>query len=80
MLGLRPGFDAFEIDPCIPADWKGFEATRVWRGASYNITVENPNGVEKGVASVTVNGQQVSGNAIPVQAAGSTNDIKVVMG
>jgi N,N'-diacetylchitobiose phosphorylase len=78
MLGLRPGFDSFEIDPCIPADWSGFEAARVWRGAIYNIKVENPNGVEKGVASITVNGQPA--DVIPVCAAGSVNDVKVVMG
>ena len=32
MLGIRPGFDSLTVDPCIPAEWDGFEAVRRWRG------------------------------------------------
>ena len=73
------GFDGLIVDPCVPKSWKGFEVQRLWRGATYKIKVENPNGVAKGVKSVTVNGKPVSG-AIPVQARGSLNDVVVVMG
>ncbi|MDR1664422.1 MAG: N,N'-diacetylchitobiose phosphorylase [Clostridiales bacterium] len=79
MLGVRPGFDGIDIDPCIPADWDGFEVTRVYRGAEYSIKVENPNGVEKGVVSVSLNGEAVDGT-VPAQPAGSVNTVKVVMG
>lgn len=41
MLGIRPDYDCLIIDPCIPADWEGFEVTRRWRGATYHIKVEN---------------------------------------
>ena len=44
---------ALVIDPCVPPDWKDFEVKRQWRGATYNITVKNPDGVQKGVKSVT---------------------------
>ena len=60
MLGLRPGFDALEIDPCIPADWEGFTAQRVWRDARYEITVENPDHVMCGVKVVFVDGQEIA--------------------
>ena len=53
--------------------------TRVWRGAVYRITVENPGGVEKGVARISCNGLPVEG-LIPVQPAGSVNRVTVVMG
>ena len=56
MLGIRPEFDSLTVDPCIPADWDGFTAVRKWRGAEYRITVTNPNHVEKGVVSLTVDG------------------------
>ncbi len=79
MLGIRPGYDALTVDPCIPATWPGFEVTRQWRGATYHIVVKNPSGVEKGVASMTLNGQKVS-CAVPVQKAGSVNEVEVVMG
>ncbi|OCH66267.1 GH36-type glycosyl hydrolase domain-containing protein [Vibrio splendidus] len=79
ILGVRAGFEGLTVDPCIPTDWPEFEVTRQWRGATYNITVQNPNAVSKGVASITINGEQVEG-AIPVQAEGSVNDVVVVLG
>jgi N,N'-diacetylchitobiose phosphorylase len=79
MLGIRPGFDTLVIDPCIPSDWKGFEVQRKWRGATYTIRVENPQGVQKGVRSISLNGNMLAG-PIPAQPAGSTNRVIVVMG
>ena len=78
MLGMRPQFDDLEIDPCVPADWKEFSMSRVWRGAKFEIKVENPNGVMKGVKEIYLDGAKV--DKIPVQAAGSKHDVKVVMG
>lgn len=46
----------------------GFTAKRDFRGTTYHIEVENPNHVEKGVASVTVDGNAFEGNLIPVDA------------
>jgi cellobiose phosphorylase len=37
MLGIRPEYDGLLIDPCIPTDWKGFNAVRKFRGATYHI-------------------------------------------
>jgi len=79
MLGVQVGFNGLVIDPCIPKDWKEFEVTRRWRGATYKIKVENPGGVSKGVKTVTLNGQSVQ-DAIPPQAEGSVNEVAVVMG
>jgi N,N'-diacetylchitobiose phosphorylase len=78
MLGVRPGYESLTVDPCIPADWTGFAVTRRWRGAVYMIQVQNPDGVEKGVKSVTLNGEVVE--SIPVCPAGSINNVVVVMG
>jgi N,N'-diacetylchitobiose phosphorylase len=79
ILGIRPEFEGLVVDPCIPADWNGFHVSRQWRGATYEIEVQNPSGVQKGVKTVTLNGAPVSG-PIPPQAAGSTNTVVVVMG
>ena len=78
MLGMRPQFDELLIDPCVPADWKEFSMSRVWRGAKFNISVVNPDGVMKGVKELYLDGTKV--DKIPVQAEGSTHDVKVVMG
>ena len=78
LLGIRPEFDHLVIDPCIPGTWKEFSVVRKWRGAEYQIHVTNPAGVEKGVAQIRLNGMEVK--EIPVQSAGSTVKIEVVMG
>ena len=79
LLGVRPQFSGLLIDPCVPASWRQFHINRVWRGAQYNITVQNPNGVEKGVADILCNGKRVAG-LIPAQPAGSVNQVTVIMG
>ncbi|NGZ12216.1 N,N'-diacetylchitobiose phosphorylase [Vibrio aestuarianus] len=79
ILGVRTGFEGLTVDPCIPTNWPGFEVTRQWRGATYNIKVENPSSVSKGVKSITLNGKAIEG-VIPVLEAGSVNDVVVVLG
>lgn len=78
MLGMRPQFDYLEIDPCVPADWKEFSMTREWRGAKYDIKVENPNGVMKGVKELYLDGTKV--DRIPLTEKGTAHQVKVVMG
>ena len=78
MLGIRPDFDTLNINPCIPSDWKEFSATRKWRGATFNIKVSNPNGVQKGIKEIKLNGEIVEN--IPVQESGSINTVEIVMG
>ena len=78
MLGIRPDFEHLTIDPCIPADWREFSTVRRWRGAEYDIHVENPDGVMKGVQELYLDGEKVE--RIPVMAQGSRHDVRVVMG
>lgn len=78
LLGIQPDFDAMVIDPCIPADWREYSVVRKWRGAEYRIQVRTPGAVEKGVASITVNGKSVE--RVPVMPIGSVNEVIVTMG
>ncbi|MBP3637985.1 MAG: N,N'-diacetylchitobiose phosphorylase [Clostridia bacterium] len=77
MLGIRPAFDGLTVDPCIPTEWDGFDALRTWRGATYDIHVENPDHVQKGVKTLEVDGAAV--RSIPVFSEG-THHVRVVMG
>jgi len=79
ILGIKPAYNGLEVNPCIPADWKGFSVSRKFRGATYKIEVKN-SGVMKGVKKLTVNGIALEGNIIPMQAAGSVNAVEVIMG
>lgn len=79
ILGIKPAYNGLEIDPCIPADWKGYKVSRKFRGAKYNIEIKN-NGVMKGVKKLIVDGKEVAGNVIPMQPAGSVCNVEVIMG
>ena len=80
ILGIQPTLAGLKIDPCIPHEMDGFTLRRVWRGATYEIVVENPDHLEKGVKAMTVDGKPVSGNILSPVPAGSTVEVKVVMG
>ncbi|MEG0615582.1 MAG: N,N'-diacetylchitobiose phosphorylase, partial [Oscillospiraceae bacterium] len=80
ILGVRPDFDFMTVDPCVPTDWKEFDVSREWRGALYNIHVENPDGVSKGVKSISVDGKKIDGLKIPMQKSGTTVNVTVTMG
>ncbi len=79
ILGIRPDINALTVDPCIPADWPEFKVTRQFRQGTYHITVRNPDGVQKGVSSMVIDGVKHEGNAIPVLGEGEFH-IDVVMG
>ena len=72
ILGIQPTLAGLKIDPCIPHEMDGFTLRRVWRGATYEIVVENPDHLEKGVKAMTVDGKPVSGNILSPVPAGST--------
>ena len=78
ILGIKPSYEGLEINPCIPAGWKGFNVKRRFRGAEYHITVKNPDGVCKGIKSVTVDGQPIEGNV--VNHLPGTHTVEVIMG
>jgi len=80
ILGVKPTLEGLRIDPCIPPAWKGFTVTRRFRGATYRIRVENPNGAERGVRRLTVNGMPVEGSCIPPAPEGAEVDVVAVMG
>jgi len=64
----------------LPGEWKGFNVTCFFRGARYNITVKNPEGVSKGVKSLTVNGRLIKGNLIPFNKKDKEVEVNVILG
>ena len=80
ILGVQPDFDGLKIDPSIPAEWDGLTISRKFRGATYDIKVTNPDHVCKGIKSVTVDGNAIEGNVLPVFEDGNTHSVEVVMG
>ena len=67
ILGIKPSYDGLLIDPCVPSTAKTYEVTRKFRGGEFHITVNNPEGNQKGVKSITVDGNTINGNIIPAK-------------
>jgi len=81
ILGIRPHWDGMVIDPCIPSEWDGYRVRRVFRDATLEITVSNPNHVSAGIARLTVDGEPVTGNLIRIEPGDArTRTIDVVLG
>jgi N,N'-diacetylchitobiose phosphorylase len=78
ILGIRPGYDCLEVDPCIPGSWEGFEAERVWRGATYHIHVRNPKHLCSGVEKLLVDGKET--DAIRPIPEGGSAEVTVILG
>ena len=80
ILGIRPGYDTLEIEPCIPPDWDGFTVTRIFRDATYEIEIRNPRHVSKGIRQVSVDGNVLSGGSIPIADPGTEHRVIVELG
>ncbi len=79
ILGVRADYDGLTVDPCIPSDWDEFTVTRKFRGATYVITVRNPDHVCRGVKQMVVDGQSIAGNRLPVFNDGRTHPVHIVV-
>ncbi|MGB5666294.1 MAG: glycosyl transferase [Maribacter sp.] len=80
ILGVKPDYDGLVIDPCIPVKWNGFKMKREFRGAKYNIEIQNPDHVSKGIKLVYVNGIEIESNKVPILEKGKEHSVKVIMG
>ena len=80
ILGVYPTHKGLSVNPCVPKGFGDFTLTRKFREGTYNITVKNPNNVEKGVASMTVDGKAVDGCVIPYEKGKETYDVVITMG
>ncbi|WP_044478269.1 GH36-type glycosyl hydrolase domain-containing protein [Paenibacillus antibioticophila] len=80
ILGIQADFTGLKVDPCIPSAWDGYEITRVYRGDTYVIKIENPDRVSKGVKSMTVDGKEVQGNIIKPIGDGGVHQVLVTLG
>ena len=78
ILGIKPSYNGLLIDPCVPSTAKEYTVKRKFRGGEYNITIKNPNGVQKGVKSLIVDGKPVEGNIVPTSEG--KHIVEVTMG
>jgi cellobiose phosphorylase len=75
ILGIRPTYNGLMIDPCIPENWPGYTATRVFRGVACHIRVER--GGESTV--MLVDGKPVEGNVVPASFLSGKTKVEIVV-
>jgi len=81
ILGFRLRGAQLVIDPCIPRAWPGFELVFRYRSARYDVVVENPQKVSRGVASVEVDGVALGRDVtIALVDDGHTHRVRIVLG
>jgi cyclic beta-1,2-glucan synthetase len=83
ILGFHVQGDTLALDPCIPRSWPGFEISFRYRTARYEITVENPLGVSRGILATKLDGTILRGTAklsVPLVDDGETHHVHVVLG
>jgi len=68
ILGIRTSYAGLQILPVIPKTWRGFRATRIFRGVTYHITVERAG--EGKQVSLKVDGVGIQGDIVPAPANG----------
>lgn len=78
ILGIKPGYNGLEINPCVPSNWKNFSVQRKFRGTTYNIEVQT-NGKQKGISELWIDGKKINGNIVPISKNNKNVSVKVVM-
>jgi cellobiose phosphorylase len=68
IIGIRTTYDGLQIAPVIPKSWRGFKATRKFRGVTYHITVERAGSGNH--VSLEVEGVPVQGDVVPPPSDG----------
>jgi cyclic beta-1,2-glucan synthetase len=80
VLGLKVRGDRMRVDPAIPGWREGFRLTYRHGEAVYEIQVENPEGLERGVSWVEMDGGRLRDEWIPLERSLVKHRILVRMG
>jgi cyclic beta-1,2-glucan synthetase len=81
LLGFRVQGAFLRLAPCIPREWPGFEIVYRYRSARYEIVVENPRGVNRGVNSLEMDGNPLpAGALVALTDDGQTHKVRVILG
>ncbi|WP_262965099.1 GH36-type glycosyl hydrolase domain-containing protein [Methylobacter psychrophilus] len=81
LLGLQIRGDKMIFDPCIPQAWRSYRIFYQHQNTRYEITIENPNGVEQGIARIKLDNEYLlKANSITLQNDGYLHQVLVILG
>ncbi len=74
ILGIQPDYDGLRLQPCIPDELPEYTVRRRFRGAEYVVHVKRT-----GEKSLTVQGQPISGNVVPLYPNEATVQVEMTI-
>ena len=77
LLGFTKVGDTLQITPCVPATWPGFQISYRLGRSTYAIDVANPADIRTNGARVTLDGQELAGNVLPLVDDGRNHIVLV---
>ena len=83
ILGFRVQGASLLLTPCIPAKWPRFAITFKYCSARYEILVDNPAGVSRGIIHAELDGKTLPSGSparIPLVDDGDTHCVRLVLG
>jgi len=82
ILGFRLRGATLVIDPCVPKAWPRFEIVFLYGSARYEIAVDNPRGVSRGVSRLTLDDKVLPGgeSRISLLDDGATHRVRLTLG
>jgi cyclic beta-1,2-glucan synthetase len=79
ILGIQREGNSLRIDPSIPAHWHGYEVTYRLASATYHIRLQNPHGIEHGIVSLSIDGQDRAGSTIALVDDGQRHEVLAIL-
>jgi cellobiose phosphorylase len=80
MLGFMKKGDRLVINPCIPREWSEYSIEYRYKSSVYQITVKNPDRVNRGVREVTLDSEVMEDGCIPLSDDGKRHSVVVILG
>ncbi|HET8579040.1 MAG TPA: glucoamylase family protein [Methylomirabilota bacterium] len=82
LLGFRVRGSLLHVDPCIPRGWRSFEITFRYRTSRYEVRVENPRAVMRGISTIEVDGTPLPAGSGKLRLTddGAVHRVQIVLG
>ena len=81
ILGFQLRGTTLHLDPCIPATWPGYEIRFRYHTTTYEIAVDNPHAVCRGIVQAELDGELLpDGASIALHDDGGTHHLNVLLG
>jgi cyclic beta-1,2-glucan synthetase len=80
ILGITRSRQSLNINPCIPHQWPGFKVEYRFGKSLYKISVENPEGVNRGIRAAMLDGNWLVNGVVPLVDDAQIHEVHVLMG